>query len=64
MIRTSVAFSNPQIDGDYMNRLYEAFCQEEPQDLNKLRQQGFTVREISLLVGKSKSSVDRLLQEG
>ena len=61
-IRTAVAFSNPQLEGDYLNRLYEAFCMEEPCDLQKLKDQGFTIREIGVLTGKTKSTVDRMLK--
>ena len=64
LIKTSVAFSNPEIEGDYLRRIYEAFCGKIPEQAKKLQEMGFTVREIGVLTGKSKSSVDRELKEG
>lgn len=63
LIRTAVAFSNPQDGMDYFRRLYYAVCNEKPEDLKKLQAQKFTVREIEILSGKSKSSVARELKE-
>lgn len=37
LIRTAVAFSNPQDGMDYFRRLYYAVCNEKPEDLKKLR---------------------------
>lgn len=48
---------------DYFRRLYYAVCNEKPEDLKKLQVQKFTVREIEILSGKSKSSVARELKE-
>ncbi len=64
MIKTSVAFSDPRDGVDYFRRLYYAVCGEKPEDLKKLQAQKFTVREIEILVGKSKSSIARELKEG
>lgn len=64
MIKTSVAFSNPNDGMDYFRRLYYAVCNEKPEDLKKLQNQKFTVREIEILVRRSKSSVARDLKEG
>ena len=64
MIKTSVAFSNPRDGMDYFRRLYYAVCNEKPEDLKKLQSQKFTVREIEILVGRSKSSIARDLKEG
>ena len=64
MIRTSVAFSNPKDFIDYFRLLYYAVCNEKPDDLKKLQSQKFTVREMEILVGRSKSSVARDLKEG
>ena len=49
---------------DYFRRLYYAVCNEKPGDLKKLQSQKFTVREIEILVGRSKSSIARDLKEG
>ena len=64
LIKTSVAFSNPNDGMDYFRRLYYAVCNEKPEDLKKLQSQKFTVREMEILVGRSKSSVARDLKEG
>lgn len=64
LIKTSIAFSNPRDGMDYFRRLYYAVCNEKPEDLKKLQSEKFTVREIEILVGKSKSSVARELKEG
>jgi SpoVK/Ycf46/Vps4 family AAA+-type ATPase len=63
MIRTAVAFSDPHDDYDYFRRLYTALLGKEPSDPEELREQGFTVREIALLTGSSKSTIDRKLKE-
>ena len=54
LIKTSVAFSNPRDGMDYFRKLYSAVCNEKPGDLKKLQSQKFTVREIEILVGRSK----------
>lgn len=64
LIKTSVAFSNPGDGMDYFRRLYYAVCNEKPEDVKKLQGQKFTVREIEILVGRSKSSVARDLKGG
>ena len=64
LIKTAVAFSNPNDGMDYFRRLYYAVSNEKPVDLKKLQGQKFTVREIEILTGKSKSSVARDLKEG
>jgi hypothetical protein len=63
LIKTSVAFSDTQDGMDYFRRLYYSICNEKPEDLKKLQAQKFTVREIEILTGKSKSSVARELKE-
>ena len=64
LIKTSVAFSNPSDGMDYFRRLYYAVCNDKPGDLKNLQSQKFTVREIEILVGRSKSSIARDLKEG
>lgn len=63
IIKTSVAFSDPENDLDYMRRLYLELCKAEPNDSKELQKQGFTIREIGVLTGQSKSGVGRELQE-
>lgn len=62
IIRASVAFSNPSNEFDYLKRLYRAVCPEQA-DMHMLQSQGFTVREIEILTGISKSQVSRELRE-
>lgn len=64
LIKTAVAFSDPYDGMDYFRRLYYAVYKGEPTDLKELQRQKFTVREIAILIGKSKSSVARGLKEG
>lgn len=63
MIKSAVAFSDPQDGLDYFRRLYYAAFGETPHDILALKKQGFTIREISVLTKKSKSSIDRELKE-
>lgn len=63
IIRTAIAFSKPSDEYDYLKRLYFSICEGQGIDLRKMREQGFTVREIELLTGTSKSQVARDLQE-
>lgn len=64
MVKTAVAFSNPKDGVDYFRRFYYEAFHQKPEDLRKLKKQGFTIREIEILSGKSKSSVARELKEG
>ena len=64
IIKTSVAFSDADDGTDYFRRLYYAVCGEKPENIKKLQEQGFTVREIEVLTKKSKSSVSRELKGG
>jgi len=59
IIRTAVAFSNPNDEYDYLKRLYFIANGEKAIDLKELQEQGFTVREIEILTGISKSRVSR-----
>ena len=62
IIKTCIAFSKPNDEFDYLRRLYKAAVSEEPGDLKKLQEQKFTVREIEILSGVSKSQVSRELK--
>lgn len=63
LIRTAIAFSNPRDEFDYLKRLYFAVNENKTAGLKMLQQQGFTVREIEILTGISKSQVSRGLKE-
>ncbi len=65
IIKTAIAFSDPNDSVDYLRRLFNEMEQNiEINDLQKLRDAGFTLREIAILSKKSKSQVDRELKEG
>ena len=64
LLKTSIAFSDINDGLDYFRRIYYSICGEKPEDLLKLQEQGFTVREIEILASKSKSSVSRELKAG
>ncbi|HBY19659.1 MAG: AAA family ATPase [Clostridiales bacterium GWE2_32_10] len=63
IIRTSIAFSKLGDEYDYLRRLYHAVIGEDKTDLKVLQDKGFTVREIEMLTGVSKSQVARELKE-
>lgn len=63
-IRTSLAFSDPKDPHDYQKRLLRSFHNGKNLSISKLSKLGFTVREIEILTGVSKSSVSRELSEG
>ena len=64
LIRTAVAFSDPDDGLDYFRRLYYAITNKQPQDLKELQSQKFTIREIEILTKIPKSTVARELKEG
>ena len=64
ILRTSLAFSDPENQYDYLKRVYDTIILQEDieqLDILNLSKLGFTTREIEILTGKSKSSVSRLL---
>lgn len=64
IIKTSLAFSDVNLEHDYLKRLYNNLIGElEKTDINQLYEMGFTVREIEKLKGESKSSVSRKLNK-
>ena len=63
LIKTSLAFSNPNDEFDYLRRLYTSILPKTEKTLKNLQNQGFTVREIEILTGISKSQVSRELKE-
>lgn len=64
LIKTSLAFSNPNEEYDYLKRLYNSINRQALEsDLRDLQSRGFTVREIEILTGVSKSQVARELKE-
>lgn len=63
IIRTAVAFSDPGDPMDYLRRLYYTVTNENPEDLKKLQEQKFTIREIEILTKIPRSTVARELKE-
>lgn len=63
IIRTSLAFSDNNESYDYLKRFLKSMHNGKMPSLEKLSELGFTVREIEVLTGKSKSSVSRELNE-
>ena len=61
ILRTAVAFSDPAVEFDYLRRLYESLTGRAPDDVKRLSEEGFTLREIERFTGVSKSSVGREL---
>lgn len=62
LIKTSLAFSSPDNEYDYLKRLYVSVYNKSENDLKVLQEQGFTVREIEILTSVSKSKVSRELK--
>ena len=63
IIKVALAFSDPQNPYDYLSRLYKDLHQTQNLDLQKLRNQKFTLREIGILTNTPKSTVARELKE-
>ena len=66
IIRTALAFSEPNSEFDYLKRLYTAILlQEKLKDMpiKELKGKGFTVRDIEKLTGVPKSNISRMLKE-
>lgn len=62
IIKTAIAFSDPSSEFDYLKKLYETI-HAGTSELKQLQDEGFTIREIEILTGVSKSKVARELQE-
>ncbi len=63
IIKTSLAFSNLNDEYDYLKRLYTTITADKEKDLKKMQNLNFTIREIEILTGVSKSQVARELKE-
>ena len=62
LIRSAIAFSKPNDENDYLRRIYIALIPDGTnaiQDIRTLRDQGFTLREIEVLTGISRSTAAR-----
>lgn len=63
LIRTALAFSDPKDPTDYLKRLLRSLHGGKMPSIDFLYKNNFTVREIEVLTGISKSSVSRELSE-
>ena len=64
IIKTSLAFSDINLEHDYLRRLYNNLIGDlENTDITVLYEKGFTVREIEKLKGESKSTVSRKINK-
>ena len=64
LIKTSIAFSNPNIQFDYLRKLFVQIMPDATNDYQQLQEMGFSVREIEILTNVSKSTVSRELSGG
>lgn len=64
LIKTSLAFSKPDDEYDYLKRLYITVTKNSKETLKDIQNKGFTVRELEILTGISKSQISRDLKEG
>ena len=63
MIKASLALSDPKNEYDYLIKLYKSINpKEKDTDLKTLQKHGFTIREMGILVGSSKSQISRELK--
>lgn len=63
LIKTSLAFSNHDNQYDYLKKLYERINRDASSEkIEDLNQMGFTLREIEILTGVSKSQIGRMLK--
>lgn len=64
LIKTAVAFSDTSKPYDYLKRLFYSITENDSNiKLEDLKKYGFTVREIEILTGVSKSNVSNKLRE-
>jgi len=63
IIKTSIAFSKQGEAYDYLRRLYKSVSNEKVVNIKNLQNQGFTLREIEILTGISKSQAARELKD-
>jgi SpoVK/Ycf46/Vps4 family AAA+-type ATPase len=64
IIKTAIAFSDPKNEYDYLKRLFYTINDNNVNlELKDLQDLGYTVREIEILTGISKSQVSRELKE-
>lgn len=63
LIKTSLAFSSQTDKYDYLKRLYHSVTGKQSKDIFELNKQGFSLRDIEILSGVSKSQAARELNK-
>ena len=63
LLNTSLAFSDPNSEYDYLKRIYNTLEKNDDSNLKNIQEKGFTMREIEILTGVSKSQVSRRIKE-
>lgn len=63
IIKTSIAFSNPNDGNDYLRKLYYKISMKKTIDLLELYNNNFTLREMEILSKIPKSSIARIIKE-
>lgn len=63
IVKSAIAFSNEENEYDYLRKLYlKLYEGSDMEDIQRLRNEGFTTREIEILTKIPKSSVSRKLR--
>ncbi|EGT4711342.1 ATP-binding protein [Clostridioides difficile] len=63
LIKSSLAFSDPNNEYDYLKRLYKTVTKDiQENNLKEIQEKGFTMRELEILTGISKSQISRELK--
>ncbi len=63
ILKTSLAFSDHSNQYDYLKRIYLSLSKEKGnEDLKNIQKKGFTVRELEILTGISKSQISRKIK--
>ncbi|MDI0264694.1 ATP-binding protein [Clostridioides difficile] len=63
LIKSSLAFSDPNNEYDYLKRLYKTVTKDiQENNLKEIQEKGFTIRELEILTGISKSQISRELK--
>lgn len=63
IVKTAIAFSNPDNPTEYLTRLYKTATGRQP-DAKTLKKEKFTIRESAALLDTSRATVSRKLKEG
>lgn len=64
LIKSALAFSDINNEYDYLKRLYKTVTKNSDFCLKDMKKQGFTIRELEILTGISKSQIARELKGG